>query len=110
MVIDNKNYQLVLSTYPDSKKAKETAISLVNAQYAACVNIIPKLISIYKWQGKIECEEECLLLIKSRSDYYSLVEELIRAQHPYDLPEIIAVPIEVGLNGYFAWIDEALSQ
>ncbi|CAB1277187.1 divalent-cation tolerance protein CutA [Candidatus Nitrosacidococcus tergens] len=110
MVINNKSYQLVLSTYPDSETAKKTAISLVNAQYAACVNVIPKLISIYKWQEKIKYEEECLLLVKSRSDYYSLVEEMIRTQHPYDLPEIIAVPIEVGLNGYLAWIDKALSQ
>ncbi|MGR6035127.1 MAG: divalent-cation tolerance protein CutA [Candidatus Nitrosoglobus sp.] len=111
MLNPNDNvYQLIFCTCPDEETARKLAILLIEKQYAACVNIIPRLTSVYCWQGKIEASSECLLLIKSRADYYSAVEQMIREQHPYELPEIIAVAISSGLDSYLHWIDKKLSR
>ncbi|ADE16579.1 CutA1 divalent ion tolerance protein [Nitrosococcus halophilus Nc 4] len=103
-------YQLIFCTCPDQEVAKKLAALLVENRHAACANIVPGLTSVYRWQGKIETDSECLLLIKSRADHYSAVEQIIREQHPYELPEIIAVTIGSGLDGYLRWIDEELPQ
>lgn len=101
-------YQLIFCTCPDGQSAKKLATLLVEKCHAACVNMIPGLTSVYRWQGKIETDSEYLLLIKSRADHYLAVEQMIRKQHPYELPEIIAVPIDNGSDGYLRWIDEGL--
>lgn len=103
-------YQLIFCTCPEQETAKKLAALLVEKRQAACANIVPGLTSVYRWQGKIETDSECLLLIKSRADHYPAVEQIIREQHPYELPEIIAVPIGNGLNGYLRWIDKELHQ
>ncbi len=97
--------QLILCTCPDRNTAENIARLLVTDGLAACVNIVPNLVSIYTWQGQVESAEECLLLIKAREDNYPAIETAIRCHHPYDLPEIIAVPVQQGLPEYLHWIN-----
>ena len=99
---------MVFSTCPDATTASEIATALVEQNVAACVNIVSGVHSIYRWEGKLETSEECLLLIKTRGDGYSALEEMILALHPYEVPEIIALPLAAGLAAYLGWIDAAL--
>lgn len=101
---------LVLNTCPGSITAKKIANDLVADQLAACVQIISGVQSIFRWVGRVENSEEHLLLIKTTTDRYPDVENRIRALHPYELPEIIAVPIGGGLEGYLAWIVDCTKQ
>ncbi|MDD1617596.1 MAG: periplasmic divalent cation tolerance protein [Methylococcaceae bacterium NSP1-2] len=98
------DYQIVFCTCPDKDIAEKIASLLVENKVAACVNIVPNITSIYRWQGQLERAEEVLLLIKARQDTYSALESLIKKHHPYQLPEIIAVAIERGLPDYLNWI------
>jgi periplasmic divalent cation tolerance protein len=102
-------YQIILCTCPDKETAEKIACLLVEAQLAACVNIVPNITSIYQWQGQLERTEENLLLIKASADAYPALEAMIKKHHPYQLPEIIAVPIERGLPEYLHWIDSCHS-
>ena len=95
---------LVFSTFPDEASAREAAGKLVEGGMAACVNILPGLTSVYRWQGKIEEAEEVPLLIKTSAARYAALEAAIRAAHPYELPEIVAVPATRGLPEYLAWV------
>lgn len=79
---------------------------LLEAKLAACVNIIPECASLYRWKGKIETGKEFPVIIKTRTDLYQQVENAIKQVHPYELPEIIAVPIIKGLSEYIVWILE----
>jgi periplasmic divalent cation tolerance protein len=97
--------QLIFCTCPDRHTAETLARCLVTDGLAACVNIIPNLLSIYTWQGQVESAEECLLLIKARKDNYSAIETALRHHHPYDLPEIIAIAVQQGLPDYLHWIN-----
>lgn len=105
----SQTYQLILSTCPDKESAEKIARQLINDKIAACVNILPGITSIYPWKGNIETAQEHLLLVKSREDQYQAVETSIQTHHPYELPEIIAVPIELALPEYLHWIDSCLS-
>jgi periplasmic divalent cation tolerance protein len=96
---------LILSTAPDQETARLLATSLVEQRLAACVTILPQATSVYEWQGKLERSGESLLLIKSTKDNYSAVEAALRTLHPYELPEILAVPVEQGLQGYLDWVE-----
>ena len=96
---------LIHCTCPDEATAAKIAQALVSECLAACVNILPGLTSIYRWQGKTERENEVLMLIKTRRDRYSDLESRLRFLHPYELPEIIAVPITTGLSEYLNWVD-----
>lgn len=96
--------QLVLTTCPDPATATALAEALVTERLAACVNILPGVRSVYTWKGQTESATEQLLIIKSRTDRYSAIQERILALHPYELPEVIAVPIADGLPAYLAWI------
>lgn len=102
-------YQVILCTCPDFESAEKLANIIISEKSAACVNILPGLTSIYPWQGKIETAKEHLLLIKTRADHFHEVERNIRSNHPYELPEIIAVPVEQGQSEYLQWIDSCLS-
>lgn len=97
--------QIVLNTCPDQETAQDIASQLVELQLAACVNIIPGIESIYRWQDKIESATEYLLIIKTQTDCYTELESTIQALHPYELPEVVAVPIEAGLSAYLDWIN-----
>lgn len=95
---------LVLSNLPDQASAARLAEALVERGQAACVNILAPCISIYHWQGKTESAQEIPILIKTTLDRYASVEQTIREHHPYELPEIIHVPITGGLPDYLAWL------
>jgi len=108
---DNENgYCVVLCTCPNEVSAETIANTLVREKLAACVNIVPGLTSIYQWQGNLEKSQELLLVIKSKSDVFSNVENAILAHHPYELPEIISIPIVNGFSNYLAWIDDNIDQ
>lgn len=98
---------LVITNCPDRASADTLAQTLVEHSLAACVNQLAPCRSVYRWQGQIETAEEIPLLIKTTSDRYAAVEAAIRSQHPYDLPEIIALPIGGGEAAYLAWLAEA---
>ncbi len=102
-------YLIILCTCPDQTTAEDIASHLVRHKLAACINIIAGVTSIYEWHGKIEKTQEYQLVIKSHSDKYSSIEEEIKSLHPYELPEIIAVPIERGHPDYLQWINTCLS-
>jgi len=84
--------------------ATDMANTLVDKGLAACVNILPGLTSIYQWKGERQRGEELLLMIKTSLNQYAAIESLIQSQHPYELPEIISVPIQTGLGAYLDWI------
>ncbi|MDD5462288.1 MAG: divalent-cation tolerance protein CutA [Methylococcales bacterium] len=98
-------YQIILCTCPDKGTAEKIAHLLVKEKLAACVNILPGMTSIYTWQEQIESAQEYLLLIKANNTSFQAIATAIKMQHPYELPEIIAVPIENGLPEYLRWID-----
>lgn len=100
--------RLVLTTCPDDQVARRLARELIEAGLAACVNVVPGLTSIYRWQGIVEEGSEVLLLIKTTIGRYGDVESFIRERHPYRLAEIIAVDLSAGLPAYLAWIGESV--
>ncbi len=95
---------VVCCTCPDSATAERIAETVVGEQLAACVNIAPGLTSIYRWQGQVQRDAELLLIIKTRSARYPALEARIRELHPYEIPEIIALPVQAGLAAYLNWI------
>ena len=95
---------LVLTNCPDEATANTIALALVEEKFAACVNILPRVQSVYRWQGAVESASEIPLLIKSTVGRYAELEAAIRARHPYDVPEIIALPITQGLPAYLNWV------
>jgi periplasmic divalent cation tolerance protein len=95
---------LVLTNLPDREAADALAAHLVDARLAACVNILAPCRSVYRWQGQAESAEEVPVLIKTTAARYPALEAAIRQRHPYELPEIVAVPIAHGLPGYLAWV------
>lgn len=95
---------LVLCTCPTSEIADRIATTLVTEQLAACVNRLPGVVSTYRWQGAVQRDEEVLLLIKSTRERYAALRDRIVALHPYELPEVIAVDIALGLPAYLDWI------
>jgi periplasmic divalent cation tolerance protein len=94
---------VVLTNLPDRDSAQRMAHSLIESRAAACVNILAECHSVYRWQGKVESASEIPLLIKTTRSAYPRLQELIRAQHPYELPEIIAVSVTAGLPAYLQW-------
>lgn len=95
---------IVLCTCPDQATADEIADTLVDHGCAACVNILPGVTSIYSWQGKVHRDAELQLIIKTTRTAYREVEETIQRLHPYELPEILAVPVAKGQGDYLQWI------
>lgn len=101
---------LVISTVPDQETAKAVAKALVEERLAACVNIVPNLGSVYRWQGEVVEDNEVMLLIKTRRERYAELETRIRSLHPYNLPEVIALPIQQGSIPYLNWISESVTE
>ena len=99
-------FQIVFCTCPNEESAEVVANLLVDERLAACVNLIPNLRSVYRWHDEVKTDSEVLLIIKTMSSVYPALEQAIVDHHPYELPEIISVPIENGLATYLAWIDE----
>ena len=100
----------MLVTVPDLKTARRLAKACLASRAAACVNIIPHLESHYWWQGKIEQGKELLLLIKTTRERLRELEQCVLANHPYDTPEFIVLPIEAGNKRYLAWISDSVKE
>lgn len=98
---------VVFVTAPDAETAAGLARSLVEEGLAACGNVIGQIRSIYRWQGKIEDEAEALLVLKTRGGLFKALEKRVVELHPYDVPEIIALPIAAGHLPYLDWIDSS---
>jgi periplasmic divalent cation tolerance protein len=99
---------LVYCTCPDRIVAGKLATELVERSLAACVNILNGVESVYYWQGEIRRDDEILLLIKSDIAHFDALEDTISNLHPYEVPEILAVPVEAGHQPYLEWIDQCL--
>jgi periplasmic divalent cation tolerance protein len=95
---------LVLTNLPDREAAERIATMLVEKQLAACVNILAPCRSVYRWKGALQRDDEHPVLIKTTAERYMPLEEALRAAHPYELPEIVAVSIERGLPAYLEWV------
>ena len=100
---------LVITNLPDEASAMALARKLVDERLAACVNVFDGCTSVYRWQGKKESAREVPIFIKTLAQHYAQLEQLINAMHPYELPEIIAVPIGNGLPAYLKWIADETS-
>ena len=95
---------LVLTNLPDLARAEKLAQALIESRAAACVNVLAPCRSIYRWEGAVETAAEIPLLIKTTRAAYPQVEEIVRVQHPYAVPELIAIPITHGLPAYLDWL------
>ncbi|MHB8405493.1 MAG: divalent-cation tolerance protein CutA [Gammaproteobacteria bacterium] len=102
----DKNQLVIFCTCPDRESADGIATALVEERLAACVNLLPGLTSIYRWQDSVRREPECLLLIKSTATRFEALRSRLRALHPYEVPEIIALPVSHGDQAYLQWLTE----
>jgi periplasmic divalent cation tolerance protein len=98
----------VLSTVNDQAQAQEMARKLVERKLAACVQVVGPITSTYRWKEMIEVDQEWMLVCKTRGALFAVIEAAIRELHPYETPEIVAVPILEGSRGYLAWMDAEL--
>lgn len=95
---------VVLITVGGPEEARRIADALIEQRMAACVNIMPQVRSIFRWEGKIEDENECLLVVKTRAELFPQLEAAVKGLHSYEVPEIIALPIVLGSDDYIEWI------
>ncbi len=104
------NVVLVLTTLPaDHADAAAFAGALIEEHLAACVNVLPVMTSIYRWKGTLEQNREQQLIIKTTADRIVALEAKIRAMHPYDLPELLVIPVRAGSAEYLAWVQESVA-
>ena len=97
---------VVLVTCPPDK-AEAIAAALVEARVAACVNVVPGLRSVYRWKGAVQHDDEALLLVKTTRDRFEALKRAVLKHHPYELPEVIALPVERGHAPYLEWVVES---
>ena len=102
------NARIVLTTAGSEEEAHMIAHTLVERWLAACVNIVPHVESVYRWQGKIESSTECLLVIKTEAEAFEGVREAIKELHSYELPECVMLEVADGSKEYLSWISENL--
>ena len=98
---------IVITNAPNRDVALKIARALIERKLAACVNILAECTSVYRWRDKLETATEVPLMIKTRAEIYDDVEAAIKSLHPYELPEIVAVPVERGLPDYLEWVNAA---
>lgn len=101
---DNGEYVVVLTTLPDAAAARALVRGLVEARLAACGTIVPSVSSVYWWEGRINEATETQVVLKTRRDRWDELVVAIRERHPYDVPELLALPVERGLPAYLTWI------
>ncbi|MBN2143336.1 MAG: divalent-cation tolerance protein CutA [Candidatus Aureabacteria bacterium] len=104
----SKNYRVIFCTCPDQECAEKIAHALLRRKLVACVNIIPSVVSLYWWEGKIDRSSEVLLLMKTRSSLFDKIEKSVRSLHPYAVPEIVGLPITRGSQAYLKWINHSV--
>jgi periplasmic divalent cation tolerance protein len=95
---------VVFTTFPDEATAREICVSLVADGVVACANILPQVTSIYRWEGDLKQEGEILAVLKIRADGFAGLEEKLTALHPYEVPEIVAIPVAAVNAKYLAWV------
>src|SRR5579862_3272631 len=100
--------KLVLTTCASLEEARKISSALIERQLAACVNIVPQIESVYRWQGKVEEAREWLLLIKTTAERFPAVRDALLELHSYDVPECVAIAAEDGSAGYLDWIGESV--
>jgi len=98
---------LALSTFPDHETARQISNQLVTEKFAACANILPAIESVYRWKEKVESGTETLVFFKLSEDRQSAFQEKLRSLHPYEVPEIIFVPVSNGLPEYLRWVADS---
>ena len=103
-------YVIVFVTTGSVEEAKQIAEVLVDQQLVACVNIVPEILSIYYWQGKVEKDTEAKMIIKTKSSLLNQLTQTVKNMHSYDVCEVIAVPIISGNSDYLKWIDESVHE
>jgi periplasmic divalent cation tolerance protein len=100
-------FVVVFVTSPGRDVSSAIASALVEERIAACVNVVPGLLSVYRWEGKVQQDPEELLVIKTRRDRLGRLEERVKDLHPYDVPEVVALPILGGSRDYLAWLADS---
>lgn len=103
-----KSFAVALVTAPDLKTARKLARAVLTARVAACVNVLPRIESHYWWQGRIESGHELLLLIKTTRTRLAALEKVVLANHPYDTPEFVVLPLHGGAEKYLAWLADSV--
>jgi len=101
---------VVLSTVGKAEDAERIGRALVERGLAACVNVLPAVTSIYRWKGKVEKDEERLLVIKTRAERFEALRQALVSLHPYEVPEVLALPIAGGHQPYLDWLDESVKE
>jgi periplasmic divalent cation tolerance protein len=104
-----KKYCLVLVTVPDRKTGRKLALSVLTKRLAACANLLPGVESHYWWRGKLEAARELLVLLKTEKIHLRALEALVTSEHPYEVPEFVALDITDGSAAYLDWISESIS-
>ncbi len=99
--------RIVLTTTGSAQQAKQIALALVEHRLAACVNIVPRIESVYRWQEKVESAEEWLLVIKTQADAFERVRDMIKKLHEYEVPECVMLDVAAGSQEYLGWILES---
>lgn len=99
----------VLVTAPDAATAEELATAVVGEGLAACANLIPGVVSIYRWEGKLQRDAEVLLVLKTTVERCAALTERVLALHPYQIPEVLSLPVESGSEGYLRWVQGEVS-
>ena len=102
----DSEYVIVFVTAPTGDDGRKIARALVREKLAACVNILPGIRSIYTWEGEVCEDDEVLLIIKTRTEIFGALSAVVKEVHPYDVPEVIAVPLTAGAADYLNWIDQ----
>ncbi len=97
---------MVMCTFPDGEKARQIGTHLVERQYAACVNLLPGVESIYQWEGKLCTEAEVMAVFKTTRAAFAQLSAELKVLHPYDQPEIVALPVADGDAGYLRWVTD----
>jgi periplasmic divalent cation tolerance protein len=104
-----ENSFVVLVTAPSMDVGRDIARALLDGKLAACVNIVPSITSLYTWEGELCVDEEVLLIIKTTTSAFDALTSAIKSIHPYDVPEIIALPLAAGSRDYLDWIQGAVT-
>jgi len=103
------DYVVLLTTVPDEKTGQQLARQLVKRSLAACVNLLPPMLSIYFWDGEVQSDNEQQMVIKTHQRQLAEIESLFATEHPYDVPEFITLPITAGSKAYLTWLSDTLN-